>query len=149
MGCYATREEAAISPSWKCNHCGKAHANGRLFISQSGIFLTRSTPGEQQPAPKQILGLRPSPTWANVPGRKSSKGCSSSTRKRQSEWGETSIRNDSTADKLDDQIQVWKGNKYLRGSVSQKGKFPHLMLMPFVHFLLADWFVLIRSISPS
>ena len=82
---HATQQEAAISPSWERKHSGKARANGRLFISQSGIFLTRSTPWEQKPAPRQILGLWPPPTWANVPGRKSSKGCSSSTRKKQSE----------------------------------------------------------------
>jgi len=37
----------------------------------------------------------------------------------------------------------------LGGSVSQKGKFPCLILMPLVHFILADWFALIRSKSLS
>lgn len=49
---------------------------------------------------------------------------------------------------MDDQIQVWKGNKHLRGSGSQEGKFPDLILMPFVHFLLADSFVLTISKPP-
>lgn len=58
----------------------------RLFISQ-GHSITRSTASELQFVPRQILEVRPSPAWANAPGRKSSEGCSS-TRKKQSEQGD-------------------------------------------------------------
>lgn len=55
-------------------------AKGRLFLSQSGIFPTRCTLWEQQPASRQTLGLS-----HLQPGQcdwwKSSKGCSSTRKK--------------------------------------------------------------------
>lgn len=80
-------------------------AKGRLFLSQSGIFPTRSTLWEQQPASRQTVGLshlQPGQCdWHKELQRLF-------FHKNEADWEETSARNDSMETK---KIRFWNGKE--------------------------------------